>query len=173
MVFSRMRVKTLHKLSSQQTLSPPTRSSGGIRADIDLSSSLLVPFFPFLPRGGTSPRVPSCPLRSDRRAGGAGGKKNVFHLHVLIRPRVMIDDREFVCRGEREGKRAKRTSSPESGIRTDCSARRSRFRSYLLLLALALVPAALVRSPRGVRSRECDLRDLREGEASRRGSSFA
>lgn len=94
----------------QQTLSPPTRSSGGIRADIDLSS--FSSFLLLLFRGGTSVSAcPSCPPWT-------GGRENVFHLHVLVRPRIMIDDRGFVCRGKREGDRAWPNVVAGSGIRT-------------------------------------------------------
>lgn len=103
--------------------------------------------------------------------------KNVFHLHVLVRPRVMIDDRKFVCRGEREGKRASRTSSPRSGIRTDCSAScLARDSARTCLHSPSCLPresAPFRSSARSVCSRESDLRDLREGAASRRGSSSA
>lgn len=73
---------------------------------------LLLFFFFFSAVALLSPHFcPSCPPWT-------GGRENVFHLHVLVRPRIMIDDRGFVCRGKREGDRAWPNVVAGSGIRT-------------------------------------------------------
>jgi hypothetical protein len=86
-----------------------------------------------------------------------------FHLHVFVRPRVMIGDRRFErARSERE-QRSALAEQRRCGKRDwNCSAHRSRFRSYplgartrtcsALVRSLRSVPP-LHHSPRGVRER--------------------
>lgn len=134
-------------------------------------------------------RNPLCPLRWDSR--GRGREKNVFSP---ARPRPSAcHDRRSRIRGEREGERG--GPNVVAGKRdTDCSARRSRFRSYLLARARPraagcrgarplrssstprrpLTAAAAATPVRGVRSRESELRDLgNRGITVTKRSSFA